>query len=1077
MGLVKYALKFRVTFYVLSLLMMLGGIGAIIEMPKDVLPTVDIPVVVVVWTYTGLDTTDMAQRITTYSEFSLSNNVNNIKRMESTTLQGVAIEKIYFDQRVSVDLAIAQVVSAMNSIRAAMPPGIQPPVVMRFSASSVPVVQLALSSDKQSEAQLYDFAQYRIRQTLTQVPGSTLPSPYGGAPRQIMVDLDMHALQGYGLTPLDVTNAISAQNLTVPSGQSKIGDWQYPIRLNSAPEAISALNVLPIKVVAGSPVLVRDVAYVRDGAPPQQNIVRANGRRSILLTILKNGEASTLSVVNNVKGFLGQIRAAAPDGAKVDLLFDQSVFVSGAIADVVREAVIAAGLTGLMILLFLGSWRSTLVILISIPLSILTSLAVLALLGQTINIMTLGGLALAVGILVDDATVAIENTYRLMEEGHPFRQSVVEGAAGIAKPALISTLAICAAFVSVLFLTDTPKFLFTPQALAVVFAMLTSYLLSRTVVPIFIDVLVKKEYDRRFGEHGSHHAPAAQGKRGFFARFHAGFERWFARFHAGYLGLLRLVIGHRIVTLGVVGAVFALAAVLFIFVGQDYFPQIDAGELTLHVRTRSGMRIETAEQTFAAVEDTIRKVIKPDDLGLILDNLGLPASNYNFAFGDGSFVSNNDGQILISLKEGHAPTNGYRKTLRKVLHETFPDTVFYFQPSDIITQILDFGTVTPIDVQVTGRNADKDLEVAKNIERRLRNVRGAVDVHIQQITDAPEFFADVDRQMAGEIGLSEQQIANTLNISLAGSFQVTPNFWADPKSGIPYQLWVQTPEYRNNSLTDVGNTPLFVSAAASAGGANPIAAANQTGVVTLFSNIAKLHRQSEQTVVNHLNTQPKYDVFASVQDRDLGSVSRDIEQITQDEQKNLPVPDRISVLGQIADMHSAFTNIGMGLAIAMIAVYLLMAVNFQTWGDPFVVLAALPLAFCGIIMSLFVTQTTFSIPSLFGAIMSVGVASANSILLVTFAREYREETGCSAAEAAMKAGETRLRPVLMTAAAMFVGLIPMALGLGEGSEQNAALARAVLGGILVGTCSTLLFVPFLYTTLRGGKAEPLKDYI
>ena len=1073
MGLVKYALKFRVSFYVLSLLMMLGGIGAIIVMPKDVLPTVDIPVVVVVWTYTGLDTTDMAQRITTYSEFSLSNNVNNIKRMESTTLQGVAIEKVYFDQRVSIDLAISQVTSAMNSIRAVMPPGIQPPVVMRFSASSVPVVQLAISSEKQSEAQLYDYAQYRIRQTLTQVPGSTLPSPYGGAPRQIMVDLDMHALQGYGLTPLDVTNAISAQNLTVPSGQSKIGNWQYPIRLNSAPEAISALNVLPIKVVAGSPVLVRDVAYVRDGAPPQQNIVRADGRRSILLTILKNGEASTLSVVNNVKTFLPQIRAAAPEGAKVDLLFDQSVFVSGAIADVVREAAIAAGLTGLMILLFLGSWRSTLVVLVSIPLSILTSLAVLALLGQTINIMTLGGLALAVGILVDDATVAIENTYRLMEEGHPFRQSVVEGAAGIAKPALISTLAICAAFVSVLFLTDTPKFLFTPQALAVVFAMLTSYLLSRTVVPILIDVLVKKEYDQRFGEHHGegHNTPA--GKPGFFKRFHAGFEQAFARFHSGYLGLLHVVIGHRIATVAVVGVVVAFAAGLFTFVGQDYFPQIDSGELTLHRRTRPGLRIETAEQQFGAVEDTIRQVIKPDDLGLILDNIGLPASNYNFAFGDGSFVSNYDGQILISLKEGHAPTDGYRKTLRKVLHEKFPDSVFYFQPSDIITQILDFGTLTPIDVQVTGLNTAKDLEVAKHIEQRLRNVRGAVDVHIQQITDAPEFFADVDRQKAGEIGLTEQQIANTLNISLAGSFQVTPNFWADPKSGIPYQLWVQTPEYRNDSLTDVGNTPLFVSAALS----TTAGTQTQPNVVTLFNNVATLLRQSEQTVVNHVNTQPKYDILASVQDRDLGSVNRDIETIMQDEQKNLPVPDRISVLGQIADMHSAFQNIGLGLAIAMIAVYLLMSINYQSWGDPFVVLAALPLAFCGIVMSLFVTQTTFSIPSLFGAIMSVGVASANSILLVTFAREYREQTGCSAAEAAIKAGETRLRPVLMTAAAMFVGLIPMALGIGEGSEQNAALARAVLGGILVGTCSTLLFVPFLYSVLRTGKTEPLKDYI
>ena len=940
------------------------------------------------------------------------------------------------------------------------------------------MVQLSISSEKQSEAQLYDYAQYRIRQTLTQVPGSTLPSPYGGAPRQIMVDLDMHALQGYGLTPLDVTNAMSAQNLTVPSGQAKIGNWQYPIRLNSAPEAIAALNVLPIKVVAGSPVLVRDVAYVRDGSPPQQNIVRTDGRRSILLTVLKNGEASTLSVVNNVKGFLQQIRAAAPEGAKVDLLFDQSVFVSGAIADVVREATIAAGLTGLMILLFLGSWRSTLVVLISIPLSILTSLSVLALLGQTINIMTLGGLALAVGILVDDATVAVENTYRLMEEGRPFRKSVAEGAAGIAKPALISTLAICAAFVSVLFLTDTPKFLFTPQALAVVFAMLTSYLLSRTVVPIFMDVFVKKEFDQRFGARHDENHKAPSGRPGFFTRFHTGFEHTFARFHTGYLGLLNVVIGHRIATFAVVGCVVALTAVLFTFVGQDYFPQIDAGELTLHMRTRPGMRIETAEQQFSAVEDAIRQVIKPADLGLILDNIGLPASNYNFAFGDGSFVSNNDGQILISLKDGHAPTDTYRRRLRKVLHEKFPDSIFYFQPSDIITQILDFGTLTPIDIQVTGRNTAKDLEVAKHIEARLRNVRGAVDVHIQQILDAPEFFADVDRQKAQEIGLTEQQIANTLNVSLAGSFQVTPNFWADPKTGIPYQLWVQTPEYRNGSLNDVGNTPLLVSATSTSNSSGSSANANtRSSVVTLFDNVAKLRRQSEQTVVNHLNTQPKYDIFASVQDRDLGSVARDIETIMQDEQKNLPVPDRISVLGQISDMRSAFQNIGLGLAIAMIAVYLLMAVNYQSWADPFVVLAALPLAFCGIVMSLFVTQTTFSIPSLFGAIMSVGVASANSILLVTFAREHREQTGCSAAEAAVKAGETRLRPVLMTAAAMFVGLIPMALGIGEGSEQNAALARAVLGGILVGTCSTLLFVPFLYSILRTGKTEAVKDYI
>jgi multidrug efflux pump subunit AcrB len=1069
MGLVKYALKFRISFYVMAVLMMLSGIGAAIVTPKDVLPNVDIPVVVIVWTYTGLDTTDMSQRITTYSEFSLSNNVNSIKRMESTTLQGTAIERVYFDQDVSIDLAITQVVSAMNSIRASMPAGVQPPVVVRFSASSVPVIQLALSSEVQSQKDLYDYAQYRIRQTLTQVPGSTLPSPYGGAPRQVMVDLDLHALQGYGLTPLDVTNAFAAQNLTVPSGLAKIGEDQYPIRLNSAPDAIDALNKMPVKVVNGSPVLVRDVAYVRDGSPPQQNIVRANGGRSVLLTILKNGTASTLSVVNHVKDFLPQICAAAPKGAKIDALFDQSVFVSGAITDVLREAAIAAALTGAMIVIFLGSWRSTLIVLVSIPLSIMTSMAVLAALGQTINIMTLGGMALAVGILVDDATVAIENTYRLMEDGKSFSESVVQGASGIAKPALISTLAICAAFVSVFFLTDTPKFLFTPQAMAVVFAMLTSYLLSRTLVPILIDVLVKAEHAQRFadknGDDKNENAKSQGRIARAAARFHEGFERAFGKFHRGYQGLLQATIAHRLVTGLVVLGVFCGSGVLLLFVGQDYFPQIDAGSMTIHVRTRPGMRIETTEQTFAKIEDEIRKVVPKAELGLVLDNIGLPSSNYNFAFGDGSFVANNDGQLLVSLKDGHAPTALYMKTLRKRLREMFPDVMVYFQPSDIITQILDFGTLTSIDVQVTGRNPDKDLKAAQNIEARLRKVRGAVDVHIQQITNAPEFFLDVDRQLASEIGLTEQNVANSLNVSLAGSYQVTPNFWADPKTGIPYQLWVQTPEYRTASLSEIKNTPIF---AATNGAQGPS--------LTLVDTVATLKRQSEQTVVNHVNTQPKFDVFANIQDRDLGAVAKDIDAIMADEQKNLPVPDKISVLGQIADMQSAFTNIEIGLCIALIAVYLLMAVNFQSWGDPFVVLAALPIAFCGIVFSLFVTQTTFSIPSLFGAIMSVGVASANSILLVTFAREHREATGCSAIEAAMKAGESRLRPVLMTAGAMFVGLIPMAIGLGEGSEQNAALARSVLGGIAFGTCSTLLFVPFLYTLLRRGAVKPVKDY-
>ena len=782
MGLVLYALKYRITFYVMAVFIVLAGIGACIVAPKDVLPNVDIPVVVVVWTYNGLDATDMTQRITTYSEFGLSNNVNNIKRMESTTLPGVAIEKIYFQQNVSIDLAIAQVVSSTNSIRAVMPPGVQPPVVMRFSASSVPVIQLSLSSASESLAKVYDDGQYRIRQTLTQVPGSTLPSPYGGSPRQVMVDLDLHSLQAYGLTPQDVLNAITSQNLIVPSGLSKIGETQYPIKLNASPTVVEDLNLIPIKVVNNAPILIRDVANVRDGAPPQLNIVRADGKQSVLETILKNGEASTLDVVNNVKTFLPQIRAAAPKGETITPLADQSVFVSGAISDVVREAVIAAALTGAMILLFLGSWRSTLVVLVSIPLAILTSLAVMTAIGETINIMTLGGLALAVGILVDDATVAIENTYRLMEEGKGFRDSVVEGASGIAKPALISTLSICAAFVSVLFLTDAPKFIFTPQALAVVFAMLASYFFSRTLVPIFINLLVRPEFQAKYGKGrdegqpekddprakeparpgalrrmgarvlrlvlaplrglGRALAPLGRWTMWQFGRLHGGFERGFGSFQGGYVGLLHAVLARRVATFGTVGVVLALGAVLFVFVGQDYFPTVDAGAMTLHIRTRPGMRIETAEKTFAAVEDVVREVVPKKDLGLILDNIGLPSSNYNFAFGDGSFVAYNDGQMIVSLNEGHAPTAGYMKTLRQVLPQRFPDTTFYFQPADMITQILDFGTITPIDVQVNGRHQEKDLEIAKELNERMRGIRGAVDVHLQQITDTPEFFVE-----------------------------------------------------------------------------------------------------------------------------------------------------------------------------------------------------------------------------------------------------------------------------------------------------------------------------------------------
>jgi multidrug efflux pump subunit AcrB len=1055
MGLVKYALKFRVSFYVLSVLILFLGLSAIVVMPKDVFPSVNIPVVTIIWTYTGLTTPEMEKRVTTYSEYSLSNNINGIRNIESQTMYGVSVIKVYFQPDVNLDLAIAQCVASVNWIRAVMPPGIQPPTVVRYYASSVPVIQLALSSDKSSEQQLFDYGLYRVRQVLTQLPGATLPIPFGGKARQVMVDLDQQALQAHGLTPMDVTNAVTAENVVVPSGLVKLGSIQYPVRLNSSPDAIETLSRIPIKIVNGAPVLLRDVAYVRDGFAVQQNVVRADGRRSVLQTILKNGNASTLSVVNLVKSMLPQIRAAAPPDMHFTPLFDQSVFVSNAIFDVVREGAIAAGLTGLMILTFLGSWRSTLIVLVSIPLAVLSSLALLAFFGETINLMTLGGLALAVGVLVDDATVAIENTYRLFEQGRPFRQAVVEGAAGIAKPTLISTLTICSAFISVVFLTDMARYLFTPQAMAVVFAMIASYVLSRTLVPILIDVLVQ----------GEHHGREAQAKpRGLFGRIHAGFERGFERFRRSYVGLLHVILTHRAVTMLTVVTIIVGAGVLAFYIGEDYFPQISAGQMRLHVRGPSGLRVEETERLFQGVEDEIRRVIPPSDLGLILDNIGMPAINYNLSYDDGSTVAMNDGQILISLKEGHASVEGYMRKLRTALREKFPSATFYFQPADIITQILNFGLPAPIDVQVVGNDADNNQRVALALLPRVKAVPGAVDVHLHQIVDSPSFFVDVDRVRAAQIGLTEQQIANDMNTSLSSSFQVSPNFWADPKSGVPYQVAVQTPEFRLSSMSDLENTPLMLSGI-------------DGTKLEMLSNVATLKREPMQTLITHSNIQRTFDIYANVQSRDLGAIEADLNRILPEFQKQLKPGNRIVLRGQIQSKDDAFFHLALGLIGGLVFVYLLMVVNFQNWGDPFVVLAALPLAFCGIVGSLFITQTTFSIPSLMGAIMSIGVASANSILLVTFAREYREETGCSAIEAAVMAGQTRLRPVLMTAGAMFVGMLPMSLGLADGSEANAVLAKAVLGGIAFGTCSTLLFVPFLYSMLRRGEVRPLEDYL
>ncbi len=1063
MGLIKFALKYRVTFYVMAILIMLAGGGAAIVMPKDVLPEVNIPVVTVLWTYTGLPAPSMQNQVTAYSELALSNNVVGIRDMESTTLQGITITKIYFQPGIDISLALTQVTAATNAIRGILPPGIQPPVILRFSASSVPVIQIAATSEVESQASVYNYVRFRLRSTLQTTPGSTMPPPYGGVPEQVMIDLDPHALQAYGLTPMQVLDQVNAETLTLPSGLAKFGQTQFVMRMNTLPDQVAKLNTIPIKVVNGSPILLRDIGWARVGGPPQQNMVHVNGHLGLLLPVLKNGGTSTTSIVDTVKSMLPGIIAAAPKDIHIVSLFDQSVFVTEAIKDVAEEGLIAAVLTGLMILLFLGSWRPTLVVLVSIPLAVLTSLAVLGAMGESMNVMTLGGLALAVGILVDDATVAIENTYRVLEGGTPFREAVVEGAATIAKPTLISTLSICSAFVSVLFLTGAPKYIFTPQALAVVFAMLASYVLSRTLVPILIDVLVGPEQKRREEQEKG---GEDRKKPGFFARFHKGFEQRFARFQRGYIGLLHAVLARRLVTSLVAGVVLVIAGCLFPFLGRDYFPAISSGQITLHVRARPGARIEETAKLFQGVEDLIRQQAGPGNVPTIVDNIGLPSITYNLAFNDGTFVGYNDGQILATLKPGLSSAL-LTKKLRVVLHQRYPDSVFYFQPADMITQILDFGVPSQVDVQVHGRHQADDLKIALAIEKRLRNLRGLVDVHLQQITNSPEFFTEVDRQRAAELGLTEQDIANAVHISLSGSFQVAPNFWTDPKTGIPWQLTVQTPEYRVDDFAAVANTPIYTTNSGVVS-AQPI---------TLLRNVASFHRGVEPSVESHVNTEPTFDVYAAVQDRDLGSAAAEINQAVKLETKHLQAGDKVLVRGQIESMNSAFTHIEIGLGVAVIAVYLLMVLNYQDWGDPFVVLSALPLVFSGIVFSLFITHTTFSIASLMGAIMSVGVASANSILLVTFAREHREQTGCSAIEGAIAAGEARLRPVLMTAGAMVVGLIPMALNLGQGGEQNASLARAVIGGITVGTCSTLLFVPFLYTLLRSGPVRSPEDYV
>lgn len=1045
MGIVRFALRFPHTFYVVAALILFLGGAALWSMPTDIFPEIRIPVVTVIWQYTGLSTPEMEQRVSTYSQYSISANVNGIKNMESQTLNGLSVQKIYFQPDVNLDLAIAQIVSATNSIRALLPPGIQPPIVVQFNASSVPVLQLSLNSDNLNEQQLYDFGIYRVRQQLAPVPGVTLPTPAGGKYRQIMVDIDPDKLLSRGLTPLDIVNAVNTQNLTLPSGTAKMGNIQYTVRTNATPATIDDLNRIPVKFANGATILLKDVAQVRDGAMVQQNIVREDGHRSVLLSIIKNGNASTLAVVNGVKEALSAVRAAAPPGLKITELFDQSVFVTNSVNGVLREGAIAAGLTAMMILLFLGSWRSTLVVMISIPMAILSSLVVLYLLGETLNTMTLGGLALAVGILVDDSTVTIENTHRLWtEEGMPLADATLHGAAEIAVPTLVSTLAISCVFTSVVFLEGPAKYLFTPLGLAVVFAMLASYGLSRTLTPITIGLLLKGERGHVQGEVSA----------GLFSRLFEAFERGFERLRAGYSKLLGLLLRRRAIVPIVAVGMLGLGAAMLGLVGRDFFPLIDGGQIQLHVRAPAGTRIESTEAIFQKVEDKIREVIPEKDRSLIVDNIGLPARAYNLAFADGSTIGINDGVILVSLRDGHKPTAEYIKKLRQVLPAAFPEDTFYFQAADIVTQILNFGLPAQIDVRTVGYGAN-NLAVAKELQKRLAAIPGIVDAHLQQEIDGPAFDADIDRTRAAQLGLNASTVATNINVSLSSSVQVSPNFWTDLSSGIPYYLAVQAPEYKINSLNALANTPVSTS----------LAASGQT-VPGMLSNIATFKRDTVPTNANQSNVQPVYEVYAGVQGRDLGSVAADIGKVTAELQKQLKPGNSIQVMGQIQSMNDAFRDLGIGLVFAAVLVYLLMVVNYQGFGEPFVVILALPATLVGIVTMLFITGTTLNVPSLMGAIMSVGVASANSILLVTFAREQQLK-GHSALEAALSAGRTRIRPVLMTAAAMVVGMIPMAIG-GAGEEQNAALARAVIGGLLFATPTTLLIVPYLFAMLRKG---------
>ncbi len=1031
---IEQALKRPYTAVVVAILIALLGGVAIKSMATDIFPEINVPVVSVIWTYPGLPPQEMERRVVTISERAYTTTVNDMDHMESQSMSGISVIKIYFHPEAKVEAAVAQLTSTSMTVLKSLPPGITPPLILRYNASDVPILQLAVASSTLSEEQLYDYALNFIRTQLATVQGASVPSPYGGKVRQIMVDLNLPALEARKLTPMDVVNAVNAQNLILPSGAIKIGKKEFNVQMNSSPDIAADLNDIPVGNSEEGTVFVRDVGQVHDGYAVQTNIVRQNGKRSSLLTIMKTGGASTLDVVARVKQVLPRIQATLPPSLKLDALFDQSLFVRAAVEGVVREAALAALLTAGMILIFLGDWRSTLIVIATIPLSILGSIVLLGALGQTLNVMTLGGLALAVGILVDDATVSIENIHRNLEKGMPKYEAVLRGAEQIVVPAIVSTVSIAIVFVPILLLTGASRSLFGPMALAVVFALGTSFILARTLVPVMANYLLH--------DHGNHQ-PIGESH---FRRFQTAFEKRFHRIRLAYRAALGFALGHgRMVTAGF--AVFWISALILLpFVGQDFFPSVDAGQFRLHVRTPPGTRIEETEREIGDVESAIRKVVPPEELDMIVDKIGLPASGSALAFIDPAAIGASDAEILVSLKEDHASTWKYMARLRQQLGAQFPQLTFFFQPADIVGQILNFGLSSPIDIQIVGRDQDANYRLARKVTRLAKTIPGAVDVHLHQVMDAPQITLTMDRSRANLAGVTARDMANNVLVSLSSSGVVAPNYWLNPKTGVSYLLALQVPQYALDTTEKIQSIP--VSGAGHKW--QPVA------------NLGTIGHGAAPAVVNHYDVQPLFDVFVTNENRDLGSVAADVDRIVESVKGELPRGSFIAVRGQVQTMRDSFRTMIGGMAFAVILVYLVLVLNFQSWTDSLIILAALPNAMAGIVWILFSTNTTFSVPALLGSIMTIGVGTANSILLVTFAKEVRA-SGRTTRRSALEAGFVRFRPVIMTALAMILGMLPMALGLGEGGEQNAPLGRAIIGGLTSATIGTLFLVPMAFS--------------